>query len=63
MPVTATSAQASAKTRKVRRVPTSGISRSAEAKVPTRLPAVEIAYMRPGDGAALLDAFDASRIA
>ena len=40
---TAASARAIAKARKVRRVPTSGMSSSALANVPTRLPIVEIA--------------------
>ena len=46
-PVTATTAIASAKIRKVRRVPTSGMNSSAELIVPTSEPAVEIAYRRP----------------
>jgi hypothetical protein len=45
----------SAKVRKVRRVPTSGMSRSALAKTPTRLPSVEA----PRDAAGLLDRADA----
>ena len=44
---TATTASASAKARNVRRVPTSGMSRSALRNVPTSEPMVEIAYRRP----------------
>ena len=46
-PSAETTASASAKVRKVRCVPTSGISSSAEANVPTSEPTVEIAYIRP----------------
>ena len=46
-PSAATIASASAKTRNVRWVPTSGISSSAERNVPSSEPTVEIAYMRP----------------
>ena len=44
---TATSAHSSAKVWNVRCVPTSGISSSEEANVPTSDPTVEIAYIRP----------------
>ena len=44
---TAAIASESAKSRKVRRVPTSGISTSALRNVPTSDPIVEIAYRRP----------------
>ena len=54
---------ASAKTRNVRRVPTSGISTSAETSVPTRLPAVESAYRRPATVPASSTFDTASRIA
>ncbi len=62
-PQTATTAITSAKIRKVRRVPTSGISTSAEPSVPTSDPAVEIAYRRPATVPASSTLETASRIA
>ena len=62
-PATAVTAIASAKTRNVRRVPTSGIKTSADSSVPTRLPAVESAYRRPATVPASSTFDTASRIA
>ncbi len=62
-PPTATTAQSSPKKMKVRRVPMSGIRASAEAKVPARLPAVEIAYMRPATDPLSSTVLTASRTA
>jgi hypothetical protein len=54
---------ASAKMRKVRRVPTSGMNRRAEPRVPTREPAVDSAYSRPATVPASSTLDTASRMA
>ena len=56
-------AMARAKTRKVRRVPISGMNSSAESSVPTSEPAVDSAYRRPATVPASSTLDTASRMA